>query len=210
MTLHASRTSSEGQLDPVVKQGLQRARMEDLIRELLVRVGENPEREGLVRTPHRVAKAWEFLTSGYERDIDEVTNGAIFDESHDEMVIVTDIDIFSLCEHHLLPFFGKAHVAYIPKGKVIGLSKIPRLIEVFARRLQLQERLTSQVAKAVQNVLDPLGVAVVIEAEHMCMVMRGVQKVGAKTVTSSMLGAFRDERATRDEFLNLLRTRNQN
>ncbi len=195
--------------DPAAKEALKKVSMEDLIRELLVRVGENPEREGLLRTPHRVAKAWDFLTSGYEADIDEVINDAIFDESHDEMVIVRDIDIFSLCEHHLLPFFGKAHVAYIPNGKVVGLSKIPRLTEVFTRRLQLQERLTSQIAKAVQHVLNPRGVAVIVEAEHMCMIMRGVQKVGSKTITSSMLGAFREDRATREEFLNLVRAPQQ-
>ena len=173
----------------------------------MLRIGEDPDREGLVKTPQRVAKAWEDLTSGYARDIDEVINDAIFDESHDEMVLVSGIDVFSLCEHHMLPFYGKAHVAYIPNGKVVGLSKIPRLVEVFARRLQLQERLTSQIAKAIQHVLEPKGVAVVLEAEHMCMVMRGVQKVGSVTVTSSMLGAFRECRATRDEFLTLVRTR---
>lgn len=209
MTLHLPQPANERETSAIVQQGLANASMPELVREMLVRIGENPDREGLLKTPERVAKAWDDLTSGYEQDIDEVINDAIFNESHDEMVLVTDIDVFSLCEHHLLPFYGKAHVAYIPDGKVVGLSKIPRMVEVFARRLQLQERLTSQIARAVHNVLEPRGVAVVVEAEHMCMVMRGVQKVGSKTVTSSMLGAFRECRATRDEFLTLVRTRDK-
>ncbi len=205
MSLHIAKPEGSDSTDPLLKRALDEASMEELTRQMLVRIGEDPTREGLVNTPRRVTEAWKFFTSGHTQDIDEVVNGAIFEECHDEMVMVHDIDFYSMCEHHLLPFFGKAHVAYIPDGRVVGLSKIPRLIEVFARRLQLQERLTSQIARSLQNVLQPRGVAVVIEADHMCMVMRGVQKTGTKTVTSSMLGAFREDRATRDEFLNLVR-----
>ena len=170
-------------------------------------LGEDPSREGLAATPRRVAKSLKFLTSGSGADVDEVLNKALFTVSYSEMVIVKDIDFFSLCEHHLLPFFGKCHVAYIPQGKVIGLSKIPRLVDVFARRLQVQERLTSQIAETIRDKIDPLGVAVVMEATHLCMAMRGVEKQRSFAVTSSMLGAFRDRDRTRMEFLDLIRRR---
>ncbi len=179
-------------------------RMEELVRETLRIVGEEPEREGLLRTPHRVAKAWEFLTDGYAMDIDEVLNGAIFEERYDEMVIVKDIDFYSLCEHHCLPFFGKAHIAYIPNGKIVGLSKIPRIVDVFARRLQVQERMTQQIAETIQQKLQPQGVAVVTEASHMCMMMRGVQKQNSATTASAMLGVFKNQVETRSEFMTLI------
>jgi GTP cyclohydrolase I len=181
--------------------------MEDLITKLLLEFGEDPSREGLVNTPRRVATSWKFLTSGYGVDVDGVLNNALFDVDYSEMVIVKDIDFFSLCEHHLLPFFGKCHVAYIPRTKVIGLSKIPRLVDVFARRLQVQERLTNQIAATIHDKINPLGVAVVMEATHLCMAMRGVEKQRSFAVTSAMLGAFRDRDRTRMEFLELIRRR---
>ena len=183
------------------------ASFEELVREMLVRLGEDPQREGLVRTPQRVQKAFEFLTRGYNEDPEALLKNALFTVNYDEMVIVKDVEMFSLCEHHMLPFFGKVHVAYIPNGKVIGLSKIPRLIELFSRRLQIQERLTTQIAETIQKVIQPQGVGVVIEARHLCMMMRGVEKQHSAAVTSSMLGCFRDEQETRTEFLSLIRQR---
>jgi GTP cyclohydrolase I len=182
---------------------------QDLYREILSRIGEDPERDGLLKTPERVEKSMGFLTKGYEENPIEVLQKALFDVEYDEMVIVKDIEMFSLCEHHMLPFFGKVHVAYIPNGKVVGLSKIPRLIEVFARRLQVQERLTRQIADAIQEAIHPQGVGVVIEARHLCMMMRGVEKQHSSTVTSAMVGCFR-ERETRSEFLTLVRQRGTN
>jgi GTP cyclohydrolase I len=183
------------------------ATYEELVREMLVRLGEDPDREGLSLTPARVEKAMRFLVKGYHEDPEELLREALFTVTYDEMVIVKDIEMFSLCEHHLLPFFGKVHVAYIPNGKVIGLSKIPRLIETFSRRLQIQERLTTQIAEAIQNTIEPQGVGVVIEARHLCMMMRGVEKQHSSAVTSSMLGCFRTEEETRTEFLSLIRQR---
>jgi GTP cyclohydrolase IA len=182
-------------------------RMQELIRQLLAELGEDPAREGLVRTPLRVEKALKFLTSGYAADIDAVLNEALFTVDYNEMVIVKDIDFYSLCEHHLLPFFGKCHVAYIPRKQVIGLSKIPRLVEVFARRLQIQERMTNQIAETIREKINPLGVAVVCEGTHLCMSMRGVEKQNSFAVTSAMLGAFRDNARTRIEFLELVKLR---
>src|SRR5215469_3259827 len=181
--------------------------MQDLIRKLLAELGEDPAREGLADTPKRVEKAFRFLTSGYDADIDHVLNNALFTVDYSEMVIVKDVDFYSLCEHHLLPFFGKCHVAYIPTTKVIGLSKIPRLIDVFARRLQVQERLTNQIAETIRDKVAPLGVAVVMEATHLCMSMRGVEKQNSFAVTSAMLGAFRSNSRTRIEFLELIKLR---
>ena len=181
--------------------------MQDLVRNLLEALGEDPSREGLVNTPKRVEKALKFLTSGYDADIDQVLNNALFTVDYSEMVIVKDIDFYSLCEHHLLPFFGKCHVAYLPSRQVIGLSKIPRLVDVFSRRLQVQERLTSQIAETIREKIAPLGVAVVVEATHLCMSMRGVEKQISCAVTSSMLGAFRDDARTRMEFLELIKLR---
>ncbi len=183
------------------------ATYEELVREMIVRLGEDPDREGLLHTPERVAKAMQFLVKGYKDDPEALLRKALFTVSYDEMVIVKDVEMFSLCEHHLLPFFGKVHVAYIPKGKVIGLSKIPRLIEAFSRRLQIQERLTTQIAEAIQSAIEPQGVGVVIEARHLCMMMRGVEKQHSSAVTSSMLGSFRNEEETRTEFLSLIRQR---
>jgi GTP cyclohydrolase I len=179
--------------------------MEEHVREILIALGEDPEREGLRDTPRRMKESLEFLTSGYREDIDKVMRGFILDEEYDEMVICRDISLYSLCEHHVLPFYGKCHVAYIPKGKIIGLSKIPRVVEIFARRLQVQERLTNQIAKTLMEHLEPLGVAVIIEAVHLCMAMRGVQKRDSLIITSSMLGAFRKDSKTRMEFLDLIR-----
>ena len=181
--------------------------MQDLIRKLLADLGEDPGREGLRDTPTRVEKAYKFLTSGYGANIDQVLNNALFTVDYSEMVIVKDIDFYSMCEHHLLPFFGKCHVAYIPSDKVIGLSKIPRLVDVFARRLQVQERLTSQIADTIRDKIAPLGVAVVMEATHLCMSMRGVEKQNSFAVTSAMQGAFRDNARTRMEFLELIKLR---
>jgi GTP cyclohydrolase I len=180
------------------------------MREVLLRLGEDPERDGLKRTPERVDRSLRFLTRGSQEHPEQILRDALFDVTYDEMVIVKDIEMFSLCEHHMLPFFGKVHVAYLPKGKVIGLSKIPRLVDVFARRLQVQERLTTQIAETIQNAINPLGVGVVIEARHLCMMMRGVEKQHSSAVTSSMLGAFRDEHETREEFLALIRARTHN
>ena len=177
------------------------------VRGILRRLGEDPEREGLLKTPSRVAQSLRFLTKGYQQDVDKVLNGALYSVSYDEMVIVKDIEIFSLCEHHLLPFFGRCHVAYVPSDKVIGLSKIPRLVDVFARRLQVQERLTTQLAETIMEKIKPQGVAVVIEARHLCMIMRGVEKQNSIAVTSAMLGVFRDCDQTRAEFLRLIRDR---
>ena len=181
--------------------------MRDTIRRLLADIGENPEREGLRETPRRVEQSLRFLTSGYTTDVDTVLNGALFTVEYNEMVIVRDVDFYSLCEHHMLPFFGKCHVAYIPDGKVIGLSKIPRIVEIFARRLQVQERLTSQIAETIEAKIRPLGVAVVMEATHLCMAMRGVEKQNSVTVTSAMRGVFHGDARTRSEFLELIRYR---
>jgi GTP cyclohydrolase I len=186
------------------------ATIEELAREMLARLGEDPTREGLQNTPERMEKALQFLTKGYKEDPEKILRGALFTEDYDEMVIIKDVEMFSLCEHHMLPFYGKVHVAYIPNGKVIGLSKIPRLIDCFARRLQVQERLTTQIAEAIQHAIKPQGVGVVIEARHLCMMMRGVEKQHSAAVTSSMLGVFRNEIETRQEFLSLIRAKNAN
>jgi GTP cyclohydrolase IA len=178
------------------------------IKEILAKLGEDPEREGLARTPQRVDQALKFLTSGYSMDVRKVLNGALYEVAYDEMVVVKDIEFFSMCEHHMLPFFGKMHVAYLPRKHVIGLSKIPRIVDVFARRLQIQERLTQEVARTIQEVVDPLGVGVICEARHFCMMMRGVEKQHSGAMTSAMLGAFRDRKETRDEFLALVSKNN--
>ncbi len=184
------------------------AKVKTLIFDLLKNIGEDPKREGLLETPRRVADAYEFLTSGYEKKIEEVMNEALFNEKYDEMVLVKNIDYYSLCEHHMLPFYGKVHVAYIPDGKIIGLSKIPRIVDVFARRLQVQERMTQQIADTIQRYLQPKGVAVVSEAYHMCMMMRGVQKQNSSATASAVYGDFKDDPRTRAEFLNLIGHRN--
>ena len=178
--------------------------MEHLVKQMLEQIGEDPAREGLIKTPHRVAEAWKFLTRGYTQNVDEIINGAIFEAESHHMVIVKDIEIYSMCEHHLLPFFGRCHIGYIPSGKVIGVSKLARLADMFARRLQIQERLTQQIADALMTHLKPIGVGVVIEAQHLCMMMRGVEKQNSTMITSAVLGAFREHPPTRTEFLNLL------
>jgi GTP cyclohydrolase I len=186
---------------------LSQATTQELYKELLARYGEDPDRDGLLRTPERMEKAMQFLTKGYAMNATQILRGALFDVAYDEMVIVKDVEFFSMCEHHLLPFFGKVHVAYIPNGKVIGLSKIPRLVDVFSRRLQVQERLTRQIADAIEDAIQPQGVGVVMEAQHLCMMMRGVEKQHSATVTSAMLGVFRSEQQSRSEFLSLVRQR---
>lgn len=183
-------------------------KIENNIADLLKEIGEDPGREGLVRTPHRVAKSYEFLTSGYKKDVEKVLNGAIFNEKYNEMVLVKNIDFYSLCEHHMLPFYGKVHIAYIPNGKIIGLSKIPRIVEIFARRLQVQERMTQQIADTINKYLEPQGVAVVSEAYHMCMMMRGVEKQNSSATASAVHGTFQDDARTRAEFLDLISHKN--
>ena len=192
-------------MTPDPTQSLADISTQDLHRELLRRAGEDPTRDGLIDTPKRVEKSMAYLTRGYTQDVNSVLHGALFDVDYDEMVIVKDIEFFSMCEHHLLPFFGKAHVAYVPNGKVIGLSKIPRVVDVFARRLQVQERLTTQIADAISEAIAPQGVAVILEAQHLCMMMRGVEKQHSATVTSAMLGVFKTQTQTRNEFLSLVR-----
>jgi len=181
--------------------------MEKEFKNILKKVGENPNREGLKKTPKRAAEAFKFFTSGYNQKVKDIVNGAIYKEKSNNMVVLKDIGFYSLCEHHLLPFFGKCHIAYIPNGKVIGLSKLPRIVNMYARRLQIQERITAQIAETINKVIKPKGVAVVMEADHMCMMMRGVQKQGSTTVTSSVLGAFAKSRKTREEFLTLIRNK---
>ena len=183
------------------KQGTSIPVLEELFTNLLKNLGEDPSREGLVKTPHRAAKAMQFLTSGYQQNIDEILNEAIFDENYDEMVIVKDIEFYSLCEHHILPFWGRCHVGYLPRNRIVGLSKIPRIVDMFSRRLQVQERLTREIAEALETALDPRGVAVVIEGQHLCMMARGVQKQAPKMATNVMLGTFREDSSTRAEFL---------
>ena len=182
-------------------------KIQELTKELLIHIGEDPDREGILRTPERVAKAWEYFVSGYTQNLDLIINNAVFAENYDEMVTIKDIDYFSLCEHHLLPFFGKAHVAYFPNGKIIGLSKIPRIVNMFSHRLQVQERMTQQIAETLNDVLAPKGVAVVLEGEHMCMQMRGVEKQNSYATTSFMMGFFRQDSKTRDEFLKIISMR---
>src|SRR6202451_2032820 len=191
--------------DIIVPENAGGGSIADLVRRMIVQLGEDPEREGLQRTPERFEKAMRFLTSGYRQDPEDILNGAMFSVCYDEMVVVKDIEVYSLCEHHLLPFFGKCHVAYLPDKKVVGLSKIARLVNMYARRLQIQERLTSQIAQALEDKLSPQGVGVIIEARHLCMVMRGVEKQNSMAVSSAMLGAFRESKETRDEFLSLIR-----
>ncbi|MCU0255161.1 MAG: GTP cyclohydrolase I FolE [Vicinamibacterales bacterium] len=205
-TADSARAGSAARGDAVSLQ-YNASTMQDLVKRMLVELGEDPGREGLLATPRRVEKSLRFLTSGYHTDVDTVLNGALFTVDYSEMVIVRDIDFYSLCEHHMLPFFGKCHVAYVPQGRVIGLSKIPRLVDVFARRLQVQERLTNQIADAIRDKVDPLGVAVVMEGTHLCMSMRGVEKQNSYAVTSAMHGVFREDARTRSEFLELIRQR---
>ena len=181
--------------------------IEEITKKLLTEIGENPDREGLLKTPYRVAKSWDFLTRGYKQDLDKIVNKAIFHEDYDEMVLIKDIEYYSLCEHHLLPFFGRAHVAYIPNGKIIGLSKIPRIVDLFSRRLQVQERMTQEIADTLSDVLDPKGVAVVVEGQHMCMQMRGVEKQNSITTTSAFTGVFLKQEKTRLEFMNLIQSK---
>jgi len=190
-----------------IERGSEGDPLESVIHSMLQELGEDPERDGLTRTPNRVARSLRHLTSGYRQDLDKILNGALFPVAYDEMVIVKDIEVFSLCEHHLLPFFGRCHVAYIPNQKVIGLSKIPRVVDVFAKRLQIQERLTVQIAEALMERIKPQGVGVIIEAKHLCMIMRGVEKQNSVAVTSHMMGVFRDCELTRSEFLRLVRDR---
>ena len=185
------------------KQSDRMLEFENIVRRELELLGEDPAREGLLKTPERVAKSMAWLTRGYDLKVEDVIGDAVFEEEHESMVMVRDIELYSMCEHHMLPFFGKAHIAYIPKGRIVGLSKLPRIVEVFSRRLQVQERLTEQIAQAIQDVLQPEGVGVVIECEHLCMMMRGVEKQNSKTITSSLKGSFKSDAATRDEFLRL-------
>lgn len=189
---------------PIIGTMKKKIDIKNLTHNLLLSIGENPERQGLKKTPQRVEASYKFLSGGYKKKAHEILNGAVFDEEYDEMVLIKDIDLFSLCEHHLLPFYGKCHVAYIPNGKIVGLSKIPRIVNMFARRLQVQERLTQQIANCLKEALDPLGVGVIIEALHLCMAMRGVEKQNSVCVTSTMLGVFRSDRGTRMEFMNLV------
>jgi len=203
LNVRPDRETSGLNITPKVEVGMEE--MMDSVRTILLAVGEDPDREGLLKTPKRVAEAMRFLTSGYTQSLEDIVNNAIFDEGHNEMVLVRDIDFFSMCEHHMLPFMGRAHVAYIPNQKVVGLSKLARIVEMYSRRLQVQERLTRQVAEAIQTILEPQGVAIVMEATHMCMAMRGVQKPGSWTVTSAMIGSFQEDQRTREEFLSLIR-----
>jgi GTP cyclohydrolase IA len=188
----------------ITEEGNEQGSMADYVRQMIAMIGEDPNREGLRRTPERFERAFRFLTSGYGQDPEKILNNAMFSVCYDQMVVVKDIELFSLCEHHMLPFLGRCHVAYLPDKKVVGLSKIPRLVNMFSRRLQIQERLTSQIAQAIQNSIQPRGVGVVVEARHLCMIMRGVEKQRSEAVTSAMLGAFRDNQQTREEFLSLI------
>jgi len=210
--LHAPGVPSSARLEHVLngeEPPTSAPEFEAHVRAILELIGENPEREGLLRTPQRVAASLSWLTRGYDQRVEDVVGDAVFEEEHTSMVMVRDIELYSLCEHHMLPFFGKAHIAYIPDNKIVGLSKLPRIVEVFARRLQVQERLTEQIAEAIQSVLEPRGVGVVIEAYHLCMMMRGVQKQNSQTVTSAVTGIFRNDARTREEFLALAHSRNQ-